>query len=153
MVAIKALTPELVQKYRNEIAQFYYDNLRECSFLENYTYDQAYAKIGDFIEHIANDSAIGYGAFDGDSICGYIWAYPHQFREERRMYVNEVHIAEGYRKRGIGKTLLEKVEKKTKEMGINALYIHSEAENRDAIRLYKLLGYSEERVQLRKAVR
>ena len=152
MVRIEDLTPELVQKYRNEIAQLYYENLRECSCLEHYTYDEAYEKISDFIDHLANSSAIGYGVFDGADICGYIWAYPHQFREENRMYVNEFRIEDNYRGKGYGKKLLGLVEDEAKKMGFPAMYLHAEANNPDARKFYANCGYKEERIQLRKVI-
>ena len=152
MVRIEALTPELVQKYRNEIAKFYYDNLQEYSCLEHYTYDEAYEKIADFIYHLANSSAIGYGAFDSDGICGYIWVYPHQFREEKRMYVNEIRVKEEYRNRGIGSQLMKLAEERAKELGLGAIYLHAEAENKKVRKLYEAFGYVEERIQMRKEI-
>ena len=47
---------------------------------------------------------------------------------------------------------MELVEERAKEMGIDALYIHAEANNPGSIRLYEAVGYVAERVQLRKKV-
>ena len=56
--------------------------------------DEAYEKTGDLISHLRDNTAIGYGLFEKDEICGYVWAYPHQFLEEKRIYVNEIRIRE-----------------------------------------------------------
>ena len=147
---IEALTAETVEKYRKEIAQFYYDNVSSCSCMGHYTFKEAYEKIGAFISHLSDKKAIGYGLFERDEICGYIWAYPHQFREEKRIYVNEIRIREDWRGQGYGKKLLKLVEVKAKELGLGAVYLHAEAKNPAALRFYQNNGYDVERIQLRK---
>ena len=92
------------------------------------------------------------GVFDSDELIGYVWAYEHTFREEIRIYVNEIHVDEAYRNRGIGKQLLSAVENLARGRGYKALYIHAEGDNDGAIRLYQNEGYEIERVQLRKAL-
>lgn len=149
---IEPLTPDIVLKYKKEITQFYYDNLCSCSCLEHYSYEEAKLKIDGFIHHLENNTCVGYGLLREDEICGYIWAYPHEFREEKRMYVNEIRIKDEYRNKGYGKALLKLVEERAKEMGIGALYIHAEADNPAAIGLYETTGFVVERVQLRKEV-
>ena len=142
---IEPLTPNLVLKYKKEITQFYYDNMQTCSCLEHFTFEEAGYKIEGLADYLKNKTCVAYGLFREEEICGYIWAYPHHFREENRMYVNEIRIKDGYRNKGYGKSLLQLV-----EMGIGALYIHAEADNPEAIRLYESAGYIAERVQLRK---
>lgn len=149
---IESLTAEIVLKYKKEITQCYYDNLRACSCLEHFSFEEAALKIDGFVNHLRNNTCIAYGLFQEDEICGYIWAYPHRFREEDRMYINEVRIKEEYRNKGYGKALLKLVEERAIEMGIDALYIHAEANNPGSIRLYEAVGYVAERVQLRKKV-
>ena len=106
----------------------------------------------DLIGHLADNTAIVYGAFDGEQILGFIWAYVHQFREENRMYVSEIRVKEEYRKHGIGNQMLRMVEDKAREMGLGAVYLHAEANNPEALRFYKAVGYCEERIQMRKEI-
>lgn len=120
--------------------------------MDSFTYKDAEQKINGLIEHVSNGSAIVYGVFDGEDLIGYVWAYEHSFREEIRIYVNEIHVAEAYRNRGIGKQLLYAIKNMAKERGYGALYIHAEGNNDGAIRLYQNEGYVVERVQLRKAL-
>ncbi len=150
MVIFKLLDSETAEAYRKEIARFYYDNVRSNAFLGHYTYEEAYEKIGSLVSHLADGTAIAYGAFEKEELCGFIWAYRHPFREEERMYVSEIRVKEEYRNRGIGTELLRLVEGKAKEMGIRAMYLHAEAGNANALRLYKAFGYKEERIQFRK---
>ena len=152
MLRYKELNSETVKQYRQEIAQFYYGNMQTCSCLDHYTLDQAYEKIGDLIAHLSTDTCVAYGAFESDEIIGYIWAYPHPFREEFRMYIKELSVKEGYRGRGIGRTMIMLVEKRAKESGFHALYLHAEAGSPDAVRFYESNGYNKERIQFRKEI-
>lgn len=69
------------------------------------------------------------------------------------MYVSEIRIKEKYRNRGGGSQLLRLVEDKAKEQGLGAMYLHAEAQNKAARRLYEDCGYMEERIQMRKELR
>lgn len=130
---------------------FYYSNFKSCSFIMNsFTYKDAERKIEGLIEHVSSGSAMVYGVFDKDTLIGYVWTYEHSFREEVRVYVNEIHVVEAYRNKGVGKQLLSAVETMARERGYVALYIHAEGNNDGAIRLYQQEGYEIERVQLRK---
>ena len=147
---IEELNAETVQQYRHEIAQFYYENMQTCSCFEHFTFDRAYKKIGGLINHLSTNTCIAYGAFEDNEIIGYIWAYPHRFREDNRMYVNEIHVRKDCCSMGYGRELLSQVEKRAREMGFPAIYLHAEANNVNTRRFYENAGYIEERVQFRK---
>ncbi len=147
---IVPITAEMAEKYRGEIAQLYFENVSSNAFHEHFTYTEAYEKMDDLISHLKDNTAIVYGAFENDDLTAFIWAYVHQFREENRMYVSEIRVKEEYRKHGIGKEMLGLVEDKAKELGLSAIYLHAEAGNKDARRLYEECGYIEERIQMRK---
>lgn len=152
MVKIEAITPDLARKYRNEITKFYFDNVRSNQYHEHFGWEEAEEKIGGFINHLENDESIAFGAFEDEKIIGFVWAYPHQFREENRMYVNEIRVMEEYRGKGYGKKLLGFVEDKAKEMRVSAVYLHAEASNPESRKFYRCCGYEEERIQLRRTV-
>jgi ribosomal protein S18 acetylase RimI-like enzyme len=120
--------------------------------MDCFTYKDAEQKIVGLMEHVSNGSAMVYGVFDNEDLVGYVWAYEHPFREEIRVYVNEIHVDEAYRNRGVGKQLLSTVESMARSKGYGALYIHAEGNNEGAIRLYQNEGYEIERVQLRKVL-
>ena len=132
------------------LKDYYYRNSRACSCLEHFSMQEAEAKIRSMIAHMADGSAIVYGCFDGTTLFGYLWAYEMQFREERRVYISEVHVDRSLRGEGFGTMLLEAAEAEARKRGIPALYIHTEADNVGAIRLYERFGFQIERVQLRK---
>ena len=147
---IKKLSAEVAEKNFSTLTDYYYKNSKACSCMESFAIEDAEAKIKSMIDHIADGSAIVYGCLDGDELLGYIWAYRISFRDEDRVYVSEVHVSEKCRGQGMGHLLLCAVEAEAREMGVPALYIHTEADNAGAIRLYEREGYCMERVQLRK---
>ena len=147
---IKKLSAEITEKHFATLTDFYYKNSKACSCMESFVRKDAEIKIRSMITHIDDGSAIVYGCLDGDKILGYIWAYRISFRDEDRVYVSEVHVSEKCRGQGMGHLLLAAVEDEAREMGVSALYIHTEADNTGAIRLYEREGYRMERVQLRK---
>ena len=147
---IEPITSEMAERYREQIAQLYYENVRSNAFHSHYTYDEAYEKIGSLIDHLRDDTAIVYSAFEDGELIAFIWAYVHQFREENRIYVSEIRVKEEYRKRGIGSQMLRLVEDEARELGIGAVYLHAEGNNPEAIGFYKAAGYCEERIQMRK---
>ena len=149
---LEPITAEVAEKYRKEIARLYFENVRSNAFHEHYTYDEAYKKMDDLIGHLADNTAVVYGAFDDEELVAFIWAYVHLFREETRMYVSEIRVKEEYRKQGIGSQLLKLVEGKAKERGLAAIYLHAEASHPEALEFYKSTGYCEERIQLRKEI-
>lgn len=151
------LTPELLNceqclKYKNRLTEFYYLNMRLCSYMDCFSEGDAKSKIDHLIDYVSNGSAMVLGAFDKENLVGFLWAYEHQFRDEKRVYVSEIHVDELYRGRGIGKSLLSAVESIAKEKGYPALYLHAEGSNDRVVDLYKKEGYVIERVQLRKAL-
>lgn len=146
------LSREQCLKYKECLTSFYYSNIKSCSFMDGFSYNDAEQKIDGLIEHISNGTAWVLGVFDRDVLVGFLWAYKHPFREEVRVYVNEIHVDKAYRDRGIGKQLLYAVENIAKERGYGALYIHAEGNNAGAIRLYQNEGYVLERIQLRKGL-
>lgn len=144
------LDHDLCLKYKNRLSDFYFSNMQSCCFMDSFTYKEAVEKIEGMIEHVANGTAMVFGMFDKEVLIGFVWAYEHPYREETRVYVNEIHVDEAYRGKGIGRELMRAVENMAKESGYRAMYIHAEGDNERAIRLYQHEGYTIERVQLRK---
>ena len=149
---IEPITAEMAERYRKWIAQLYYENVRSNAFCSHYTYEEACEKIGSLIDHLKDDTAIVYGAFEDEELIAFIWAYVHQFREDTRMYVSEIRVKGEYRKRGIGSQMLRLVEDRARELGLSTIYLHAEANNPKAIGFYKAAGYCEERIQMRKEI-
>ena len=144
------LNREQCLRYKKRFSEFYYSNMMLCSYMDKFSYKDADLKIDGMIEHVSNGSALVFGVFDKEHLIGFVWAYEHPFREETRMYVNEIHVDVPFRGRGIGRKLLKAVEDMARNRGYRAIYIHAEGSNDVAIRLYNSEGYVTERIQMRK---
>ncbi len=150
-VSIVKLSKEQCVQYKQALAFLYFDNVKTCSFTTSFSFSDADSKIVELIEHVGNNSAVVFGCVDDkDKLVGFIWAYSVVFREENRMYVSVVQIDNAFRGRGLGTKLLNEVENEARKASLPALYIHTEANNQGAIKLYEREGYVMERVQLRK---
>ncbi len=64
-------------------------------------------------------------------------------REE--VYVSDVAVSEPWRRRGVGRALLEHAERVAREWGKQALALDVSARNTPALELYRRLGYGEQR--------
>ena len=80
------------------------------------------------------------------------------YRDEGFIYLDDLSVAEEYRNKGIGTTLIHAAEKYAEEIGITKIVFHVEKTNEDAYRLYLRLGYSEDadegsRIRMNKSVK
>lgn len=146
------MTADLCEQYHSTLAEYYYKNMKACDFTETYTYAVAESKMKELATYLKEGKALVFGYFVDKELVGYIWGYLHRFREEQRIYVSEIYVLEKWRSQGIGKQLLNEIEKEAEVRRIKALYIHAEAGNERAIKLYKKEGFKIERLQLRKSL-
>ncbi len=144
------LDPETCKKYRDTLAEFYYGNMIVASCIGKCEKEHAYRKIEEMTAYVGEGKAAVFGCVVNDELAGYLWSYPFDFRSEHRLYVSEFYVSERFRRQGIGSELLRMAEREAEELGIRALYLHTEPANKEAIRLYESEGYRLERAQLRK---
>ena len=81
-----------------------------------------------------------------DQIVGFIDYYilPSIWEKWNEATINNLFIHKDCQGRGIGSRLLEKVIKRTDEIGIVELHVGTEKNNKRAIRLYKMHGFLKE---------
>lgn len=140
-------------KYRSELVQLLLANMHAHAYMDSFSEEDAKKKLIEMSTYIGSDMAIVFGCInEADKLVGFIWAYRHTFREENRMYVSLVQVSEAYRGNGIGAKLLACIENEALRNGLSAIYIHTDANNGGAIRLYEREGFVIERVQLRKSI-
>lgn len=108
---------------------------------------------GDRFSHHDNDSFkkvlknthnFIFVATDNNKIIGFITfsirdvvRYPKPIAE-----LDELFVSENYRKHGVGKLLMNEVEKKAKELDCYRLYIESHYDHKTAHKFYESLGYT-----------
>ena len=95
-----------------------------------------------------NDKCIVFVAESENKIVGwtigFIQSQPTNapfFREFKRAYLDTIDVIKEERGKGIGKKLIEEVEKWAKEKGLNKVVLEVYKENNNARILYENLGY------------
>ncbi len=88
-------------------------------------------------ELLADDRTVFVAAFDGDEPVGLAFGYrlPRRRREPTVFFVYEVDVGERYRRRGIGKRLLEELLE-----GQGRAFVLTDADNEAANALYASVG-------------
>jgi GNAT superfamily N-acetyltransferase len=98
-----------------------------------------------FVQHselLADPHAILLVAFDGDEPVGFVLAHdlPRRHGKARQLFVYEVEVAESHRRRGIARSLLERLAELARERGISDGFVLTEPDNGAANGLYGGLG-------------
>ena len=115
---------------------------------DHFLIQDAKEKMEQLKEYLQKDSAIVFGCIKDDKLIAFIWAYPFAFREESRIYISVVQVLPQYRSCGIGSELIDAVINAGITLGAKAAYIHTEAQNVGALKLYRKKGFEDERIQL-----
>jgi ribosomal protein S18 acetylase RimI-like enzyme len=109
----------------------------------------------DLVAHVRDlfrrDCVVLVADLDG-TICGFVTGYivrrnPH-LEIERVGKVDNIFVANAYRSRGLGTQLLERLFDFFKEQSIVYVEISCDIQNADAMRLYKRLGFAEQKTLL-----
>jgi len=74
-------------------------------------------------------------------IIGFIWSTFINYGTSKFGYIEELFVKKEFRNKGIGTTLVKNIMKKMKKLKIAALFVTTEKENREAIKLYRNLGF------------
>jgi ribosomal-protein-alanine N-acetyltransferase len=80
---------------------------------------------------------------------GFVIVHVERVVTGRRAYVVTLDVAPEYRKRGVGRRLLEQAENTAAGAGVRWMQLHVYTENAGAIRFYERIGYERLRVQRR----
>jgi ribosomal protein S18 acetylase RimI-like enzyme len=79
------------------------------------------------------------GAFDDRQMVGIAIAEPRRWN--RSMWVWEFHVAQEYRRKGIGKRLMDELTERAREAGMRVLVCETQNTNVPAIMFYRSVGY------------
>lgn len=85
----------------------------------------------------------GLGAFDGETMAGLVHFILHPVTGHIRdvCYMQDVFVSTAHRHKGIGRALVEALASLGKTEGWPRMYWLAEAQNQEAQRLYKTLGF------------
>ena len=95
---------------------------------------------------LADPKFIGLAAVSGADVIGGIAAYElvKYERERSEIYIYDLAVAEPYRRRGIGRALIEAVKPIARAAGGWMIFVQADREDEPAIALYRSMGVEEQ---------
>jgi ribosomal protein S18 acetylase RimI-like enzyme len=119
--------------------------MREFYAIDEYAFNEAIARAA--LEKFINDSRLGglWLIEHEDKAIGYValtFSYSFEFHG-RDAFVDELFIDENYRGQGVGKLVMQFIEERCKEFGVEALHLEVERTNLAGQALYKKAGFKD----------
>ena len=81
-------------------------------------------------------------AEDNEEMIGFIWANFISFGFSRYGYVEDLYVKSEHRKKGIATSLISALKDKFKELNVEAVFITTEKENKEAINFFSKEGFN-----------
>jgi aminoglycoside 3-N-acetyltransferase I len=138
--SVRLLAPDQVPRLRA------LNSLFARSFAEPETYlgsppDDTYLR-----RQLANPNVIVLAALDGDSVVGGLVAYelPKLERMRSEIYIYDLAVDEGYRRRGVATSLIAELQSIGAERGAWVIFVQADYGDDPAMALYSKLGSLEE---------
>ena len=75
MFTIQKLTPEKCGAYKDALTQYIYESVRSSAYMDSHQMENAAAKCAELRAYLSEGKAVSYGAFDGQALVGFVWAY------------------------------------------------------------------------------
>ncbi|NCO93168.1 MAG: GNAT family N-acetyltransferase [Armatimonadetes bacterium] len=87
---------------------------------------------------------------DAGRVVGFLWIvlYVSHWTRERYGYVNNVYVLADYRRRGLGRVLMEQTDRFLQERGVREARLTVTASNSAAVILYEQAGYEVARYEM-----
>lgn len=151
--SVKYFNSKDVSKFYDEIVKMYED----CVYTYHYPdkkIDRHYIKtsINSLIEHLSNDLTKFIVIQNEEQIIGFTWIYKRPFLGTNRMIINAIYIIDVYRGNGLGKLLMDEIEKVSYEMNCNSISTHYSINNEKAKMVYLNFDYKVTRVEVTKII-
>ncbi|MFJ9463240.1 GNAT family N-acetyltransferase [Viridibacillus arvi] len=105
-----------------------------------------------FSNGLSTEGQFLYNIWDTDmeTKIGVLWYSVNT--EINRAYLYHIYIEEAYRKKGYGTRVLEELQIRIKELGMNSLALSVFGSNDAALNLYKKLGYTTSSISMHKVI-
>ncbi|MEK4762179.1 GNAT family N-acetyltransferase [Viridibacillus sp. FSL E2-0187] len=134
----------MIPNYAKEISSNYtlsLDNaIEESEMMMNGIFSNGLSTEGQFLYNIWDT--------DMETKIGVLWYSVNT--EINRAYLYHIYIEEAYRKKGYGTRVLEELQIRIKELGMNSLALSVFGSNDAALNLYKKLGYTTSSISMHK---
>jgi GNAT superfamily N-acetyltransferase len=99
-----------------------------------------YQEIISRYEYELTSGGTAFGAFDGDKLIGFgVLAHKFRGRENNQIQIDLMYVTREYRRKGIGRQILDSLSKVAIEKGARYLYISS-TETESAVQFYSSCG-------------
>jgi aminoglycoside 3-N-acetyltransferase I len=110
------------------------------------TYQGAVPSDGYLQAFLGLPHTIALVALDGDTVVGGLVAYELQKfeRERKEVYIYDLAIAAGHRRRGVATKLIRELQRVAKERSAYVIFVQADRGDTPTIRLYESLGTRED---------
>lgn len=115
----------------------------------NWTYEEAGEKY--FKQRFEDGNSIIFAAEDGGAIIGYVIAFVSNYTYRRVNPICEIEnmfVEEKYRRKGVGKLLIEAVKGEAGKRGVKRLRVGAIIQNERAVNFYRGQGFSDMNIYL-----
>lgn len=148
-VIIKKVNTTDLDKFKNEIKELI-KQVWLVSF-PNFKLDQDFLeeRLSKIRQYLENDEGIIIGAFENNTIIGYIWFFK---TDSNRLHINEFVVSNRFRGEGIGTMLMAEVYKVAEKFGINQIELKVSNSNKNAVEFYQHKNFEIERYLLVKKI-
>lgn len=120
-------------------AELYAATFKQSPWNEEWALDDVILRLGNFL---AAPSSITIQAKDGNHLIGFLMGETEQWNGSKYFYLKEICVAPDTQRKGVGKMLMEILEKQLNELDIATLYLITQREGIPAS-FYSSLGFSE----------
>jgi ribosomal-protein-alanine N-acetyltransferase len=117
-----------------DFAQLY--AVEESCFEPPFRFSRAYMR-----QIIRSHRSATWIAEEGTQLAGFAVVEWELRADEMTAYIETVEVAQGFRGQGVGAELMRRVEGSARAAGARTIWLHVDAENGSAIRLYERHGY------------
>lgn len=113
-------------------------DVRQAAEMERAYFGEPWSEQG-FLEALEAPHTLFLTAVLGEKLVGYCGIYLSLDEGE----ITNVAVLREYRGRGIGRRLLEELQRRTRILGVNTLFLEVRVSNESAVRLYESCGFTE----------
>ena len=114
-----------------------------------------------YVEKVLNDletfcadgSAILFGAYKDEFLCGIIWAYKQRVLDEKRIHITRLYVDSKFRGQGIATMLMNELEKNAINDGIYTIDLNVNENNEGAKNMYLKNNFSVDSVHMIKRIK
>ena len=151
-IEIILLSKNELERNRDVIIEMLEDIFQTNFKISNNLRKHANISYENMVKYLKDKTAIIYGAYNGELLIGFLWAYKRKIFDEERIHLDQIIIAKKYRKKGIGKSLLSTLETHCLNEKIDIIDLMITLNNAETLEFYRSIGFNMERSLLVKKI-